>query len=103
MAKIHAAANRIPTLRTEKQLRSIPELQDQNPLPLDHLAARTWCGSIRFSITAKTPLVYGNVDEETNSISIPTEILDSSSDTPRERPVCPQQWSRACYQTPLKE
>ena len=89
MTKIHAAANRIPTLRTENRLRSVPELRDQTPLPLDHLAARTWCGSIRFSITAKTPLVYGNVDEATGSISIPTETLNDSSDTPREIPILP--------------
>ena len=89
MPKIHAAANRIPTLRTDEQLRRFPELQDRKPLPLDHLPTQTWCGSIKFSITAKTPLVYGNVDEETRSISIPTEILDGFGDTPREIPVLP--------------
>ena len=89
MPKIHAAANRIPTLRTDEQLRCFPELQDRKPLPLDHLPTQTWCGSIKFSITAKTPLVYGNVDEETRSISIPTEILDGFGDTPREIPVLP--------------
>ncbi len=89
MPKIHAAANRIPTLRTDEQLRHFPELQDRKPLPLDHLPTQTWCGSIKFSITAKTPLVYGNVDEETRSISIPTEILDGFGDTPREIPVLP--------------
>lgn len=89
MPKIHAAANRIPTLRTDEQLRRFPELQDREPLPLDHLPAQTWCGSIKFLITAKTPLVYGNVDEETRSISIPTETLDSSGNTLREIPVLP--------------
>lgn len=89
MPKIHAAANRIPTLRTDEQLRRFPELQDREPFPLDHLPAQTWCGSIKFSITAKTPLVYGNVDEETRSISIPTETLDGPGNTLREIPVLP--------------
>lgn len=89
MPKIHAAANRIPTLRTDEQLRRFPELQDREPLPLDHLPTETWCGSIKFSITAKTPLVYGNVDEETRSISIPTETLDGHGNTLREIPVLP--------------
>lgn len=89
MPKIHAAANRIPVLRTNTALKNYPELNDREPASLDHFPAHTWSGSIRFSITAKTPLVYGSVDEETNSISIPTEILDGSSDTPREIPVLP--------------
>ena len=89
MPKIHAAANRIPVLRTNTALKNYPELNDREPASLDHFSAHTWSGSIRFSITAKTPLVYGSVDEETNSISIPTEILDGSSDTPREIPVLP--------------
>ena len=89
MPKIHAAANRIPVLRTNTTLKNYPELNDREPASLDHFPAHTWSGSIRFSITAKTPLVYGSVDEETNSISIPTEILDGSSDTPKEIPVLP--------------
>ena len=89
MPKIHAAANRIPVLRTNTALKNYPELNDREPASLDHFPAHTWSGSIRFSITAKTPLVYGSVDEETNSISIPTEILDGSSDTPKEIPVLP--------------
>lgn len=89
MPEIHAAANRIPVLRTNTTLKNYPELNDREPASLDHFSAHTWSGSIRFSITAKTPLVYGSVDEETNSISIPTEILDGSSDTPREIPVLP--------------
>ena len=89
MPKIHAAANRIPVLRTNTALKNYPELNDREPASLDHFPAHTWSGSIRFSITAKTPLVYASVDEETNSISIPTEILDGSSDTPKEIPVLP--------------
>ena len=89
MPKIHAAANRIPVLRTNTALKNYPELNDREPASLDHFSAHTWSGSIRFSITAKTPLVYASVDEETNSISIPTEILDGSSDTPKEIPVLP--------------
>lgn len=89
MPKIHAAANRIPTLRTDQQLRRFPELQDREPLPLDHLSIRTWCGSLRFSITAKTPLVYGNVDKKTGSISIPFITLGEESDTAPKIPILP--------------
>ena len=90
MPKIHAAANRIPVLRTESQLRDLPELRDNEPTPLDHYEHHTWSGSIRFSITSKTPLVYGNVDDHTGAISIPTTTLTIAGTTPREIPILPK-------------
>lgn len=89
MPRIHAAANRIPTLRTDQQLRRFPELQDREPLPLDHLPSQTWCGSLTFSIAAKTPLVYGNANKETGSISIPTTTLHTTGTPPQEIPILP--------------
>ena len=89
MLKIHAAANRIPVLRTDSQLRDLPELRDNQPTPLEHYKPHTWSGSIRFSITAKTPLVYGNVDDQTRAISIPTTTLTKAGTTPREVPILP--------------
>ncbi len=89
MPNIHAAANRIPVLRTDSQLRDLPELWDNEPSTLDHYAPRTWSGSIRFSITAKTPLVYGNVDEQTGAISIPTTTHTKAGTTPHEIPILP--------------
>ena len=89
MPEIHAAANRIPVLRTDSQLRGLPELRDNQPTPLDHYKPHTWSGSIRFSITAKTPLVYGNVDDQTRAISIPTTTLTKAGTTPREVPFLP--------------
>ena len=89
MPKIHAAANRIPVLRTNTTLKNYPELKDREPASLDHFPAHTWSGSIRFSITAKTPLVYGNVDDQTRAISIPTTTLTKKGTTPREVPVLP--------------
>lgn len=87
MPKIHAAANRIPVLRTDSQLRDLPELWDNEPTTLDHYAPRTWSGLIRFSITAKTPLVYGNVDDQTGAISIPTTTQTKAAGTSREVPI----------------
>lgn len=89
MPKIHAAANRIPVLRTDSQLRDLPELRDNEPTTLDHYAPRTWSGLIRFSITAKTPLVYGNVDDQTGAISIPTTTQTKAAGTSREVPILP--------------
>ena len=89
MPEIHAAANRIPVLRTDSQLRDLPELSDNQPTPLDHHRPHTWSGSIRFSITAKTPLVYGNVDDQTRAISIPTTTLTKAGTTPHEIPILP--------------
>lgn len=89
MTNIHAAANRIPVLRTDSQLQDLPELRDNEPTTLDHYAPRTWSGSIRFSITAKTPLVYGNVDDQTGAISIPTTTLTKAGATPRDVPILP--------------
>lgn len=89
MPEIHAAANRIPILRTDANLRSLPELQDHEPLPLDHHAAQTWSGSIRLSISAKTPLVYGSVDEATGAISAPTTTIAEKGKETRAIPVLP--------------
>lgn len=89
MPKIHTAANRIPVLRTDSQLRNLPELRDNEPTPLDHYKPHTWSGSIRFSITAKTPLVYGNTDSQTGAISIPTTTQTNAGGTPHEVPILP--------------
>ena len=89
MPKIHTAANRIPVLRTDSQLRNLPELRDNEPTPLDHYEPHTWSGSIRFSITAKTPLVYGNTDNQTGAISIPTTTQTEAEGTPHEVPILP--------------
>ena len=89
MPEIHAAANRIPVLRTDSQLRNLPELRDNEPTPLDHYEPHTWSGSIRFSITAKTPLVYGNTDNQTGAISIPTTTQTKAGGTPHEVPILP--------------
>lgn len=89
MPNIHAAANRIPVLRTDSQLRDLPELRDNEPTPLDHYEPHTWSGSIRFSITAKTPLVYGNADDQTGAISIPTTTQTKAAGTSREVPILP--------------
>ena len=89
MPEIHTAANRIPVLRTDSQLRNLPELRDNEPTPLDHYEPHTWSGSIRFSITAKTPLVYGNTDNQTGAISIPTTTQTKAGGTPHEVPILP--------------
>lgn len=89
MPKIHAAANRIPVLRTNTTLKNYPELNDREPASLDHFPAHTWSGSIRFSITAKTPLVYGSVDEDTSAISVPTTTIKDKGKTTRTVPILP--------------
>lgn len=89
MPKIHAAANRIPVLRTNTTLKNYPELNDREPASLDHFPAHTWSGSIRFSITAKTPLVYGNVDEDTGAISVPTTTIKDKGKATRTVPILP--------------
>jgi len=89
MQTIHAAANRIPVLRTESQLRDLPELRDDEPTSLDHYEPDTWSGLISFSITAKTPLVYGNVDDQTGAISIPTTTQTKAAGTSHEVPILP--------------
>lgn len=89
MQTIHAAANRIPVLRTESQLRDLPELRDNEPTSLDHYEPHTWSGLISFSITAKTPLVYGNVDDQTGAISIPTTTQTKAAGTSHEVPILP--------------
>lgn len=89
MPKIHAAANRIPVLRANATLNNYPELNDREPASLDHFPAHTWSGSIRFSITAKTPLVYGNTDNQTGAISIPTTTQTEAGGTPHEVPILP--------------
>lgn len=89
MPKIHAAANRIPVLRTNNTLKNYPELNDREPASLDHFPAHTWSGSIRFSITAKTPLVYGNVDEDTGAISVPTKTAKDKGKATDTIPILP--------------
>ena len=89
MPKIHAAANRIPVLRTNTTLKNYPELNDREPASLDHFPAHTWSGSIRFSITAKTPLVYGSVDEDTGAISVPTTTIKDKGKATRTVPILP--------------
>ena len=89
MPKIHAAANRIPVLRTNTTLKNYPELNDREPASLDHFPAHTWSGSIRFSITAKTPLVYGNVDEDTGAISVPTKTAKDKGKATDTIPILP--------------
>ena len=89
MPEIHAAANRIPVLRTNTTLKNYPELADREPSSLDHFPAHTWSGSIRFSITAKTPLVYGNVDEDTGAISVPTTTVKDRGKATRTVPILP--------------
>ena len=89
MPEIHAAANRIPVLRTNTTLKNYPELNDREPASLDHFPAHTWSGSIRFSITAKTPLVYGSVDDETGAISVPTTTVKDRGKATRTVPILP--------------
>lgn len=89
MPKIHAAANRIPVLRANATLKNYPELNDREPASLDHFPAHTWSGSIRFSITAKTPLVYGSVDEDTGAISVPTTTIKNKGKATETIPILP--------------